>query len=78
MTSRLNRFKKTFSFNFIILGGAPSELLMPEIIIDAEIRLSDIKKTFYDIISQMEPFGPENYRPVFIVRNVLIRAGREF
>ena len=46
------------------------ELLTPQIIIDAEINFSEIVPSFYSILSQMEPFGPENMRPVFIARNV--------
>jgi single-stranded-DNA-specific exonuclease len=46
------------------------ELLIPEIIIDAEINFTDVHLSFFGILSQMEPFGPENMRPVFIARNV--------
>ena len=46
-------------------------LLIPEIIIDAEINFKNISKSFYGIITQMEPFGPENMRPVFITKNIL-------
>ncbi len=46
------------------------EQLIPEIIIDAEINFADINPSLYSILSQMEPFGPENMRPVFISRNV--------
>ena len=46
------------------------ELLIPEIVIDAEMKFKDITWSFYNIISQMEPFGPENLRPLFLVRNV--------
>ncbi len=46
------------------------ELLVPEIIIDAAIQFSDINLVFYNIITQMEPFGPENMRPVFITNQV--------
>jgi len=46
------------------------DLLIPEIIIDAEISFSDINPSLYSILSQMEPFGPENMRPVFIARKV--------
>ena len=45
-------------------------LLIPEIIIDAEIYFKDLTMSFYNIITQMEPFGPENMRPVFIAKNV--------
>lgn len=46
------------------------ELLIPEIIIDAEINFTEIKEPFYNILCQMEPYGPENMRPVFIAKNV--------
>ena len=46
------------------------DLLIPEIKIDAEIKFSDITPSLFSILSQMEPFGPENMRPVFIARNV--------
>ncbi|MES2330488.1 MAG: single-stranded-DNA-specific exonuclease RecJ [Bacteroidota bacterium] len=46
------------------------ELLTPEIVIDAEISFSDITPSFFSILLQMEPFGPENMRPVFIAKNV--------
>jgi len=45
--------------------------LVPEIIIDAEISFAEITPSFYSILSQMEPFGPENMRPVFIAKNVV-------
>jgi single-stranded-DNA-specific exonuclease len=46
------------------------KLLIPEIIIDAEIDFAEITDTFYGIIKRMEPFGPENMRPTFITKNV--------
>ena len=58
-------------FEVVVSSTITPELLIPEIIIDAEITLKDIKQSFYDIIAQMEPFGPENLRPVFLVKNVL-------
>lgn len=45
--------------------------LIPEIIIDAEVEFKELTISFYNIIHQMEPYGPENLRPVFIVRNVV-------
>ena len=45
-------------------------LLVPELIINTEITFKDINKIFYKIIEQMEPYGPENMRPVFITKNV--------
>lgn len=46
------------------------EQLIPEIIIDCELSLADIQPGFFNIIKQMEPFGPENMRPIFVTRNV--------
>ncbi|HLP36606.1 single-stranded-DNA-specific exonuclease RecJ [Lacibacter sp.] len=46
------------------------EQLIPEIIIDEELQLADIKPGLYNIIKQMEPFGPDNMRPVFVSKKV--------
>lgn len=45
--------------------------LTPEITINAALPLDDISLQFYQIISQMEPFGPENMRPIFIAKGVV-------
>jgi len=46
------------------------ELLVPEIVIDAEVSFSELTPSFYNILCQMEPFGPENMRPTFIAKKV--------
>lgn len=58
------------AFNNVVAQTIPPELLVPEIKIDAAIQFSDISLIFYKIITQMEPFGPENMRPVFITKQV--------
>jgi single-stranded-DNA-specific exonuclease len=58
-------------FEEVVSAIISPELLIPEIVIDAEITLKDIKRSFYDILCQMEPFGPENPRPLFIARAVM-------
>lgn len=58
-------------FEEVVSATIKEESLIPEIIIDAEISLKDITPAFYNIICQMEPFGPENMMPVFIARNVV-------
>lgn len=45
--------------------------LVPEIMIDAELPFETIRQTFYNILRQMEPFGPGNVQPVFIARQVM-------
>lgn len=57
-------------FEEVVQASIHPELLIPEIVIDAEISLMDIKQSFYDIICQMEPFGPDNLRPVFVAKKV--------
>jgi single-stranded-DNA-specific exonuclease len=57
-------------FNEVVSASIEDRLLIPEITIDAEIIFPEIKQTLHDILTQMEPFGPENMRPVFIARNV--------
>ncbi len=66
---QVNAFRE--KFEEVVAATITPELLIPEIIIDAEISFRDIKKSFYDIVCQMEPFGPENLRPVFISKNVM-------
>ena len=61
----------TNKFEEVVSATIPDHLLIPEIIIDAEISFADITPNFYNIVCQMEPFGPENMRPVFIAKNVL-------
>lgn len=57
-------------FEEIVSATIHPELLIPEIVIDAEINFSDIQWPFYNILQQMEPFGPENLRPVFVAKKV--------
>jgi single-stranded-DNA-specific exonuclease len=57
-------------FEEVVQSSIAPEQLIPEIVIDAEITLADIRKSFYDIICQMEPFGPDNLRPSFLIRRL--------
>jgi single-stranded-DNA-specific exonuclease len=58
-------------FEAVVASTITPELLVPEIIIDAEINFSESKPPFYNILSQMEPFGPENVKPIFMARQVV-------
>ncbi len=66
---QVNAFRE--KFEEVVSLTIPPELLVPEIIIDAIITLKDIRRSFYDILCQMEPFGPDNPRPVFMAKNVM-------
>lgn len=57
-------------FEEVVSATITEELLIPELLIDSELLFKDISPTFFKIISQMEPFGPENLRPLFVARNV--------
>ncbi|HUQ96209.1 MAG TPA: single-stranded-DNA-specific exonuclease RecJ [Chitinophagaceae bacterium] len=57
-------------FEEVVHASLHPDLMIPEIVIDAEIQLKDISQPFFNIICQMEPFGPDNLRPTFLTRNV--------
>ena len=57
-------------FESVVAATIEDHLLIPEIVIDSEISFTDIKMSFYKLVSQMEPFGPQNLRPVFIAKKV--------
>ncbi len=60
----------TRKFEEVVNASIDERLLIPEIVIDAELSFNEITRSFYNILCQMEPFGPGNMRPVFIARNV--------
>jgi single-stranded-DNA-specific exonuclease len=45
--------------------------LVPELIIDAELRFESIRQSFYNTLARMEPFGPGNAQPVFVARRLM-------
>jgi single-stranded-DNA-specific exonuclease len=61
----------TERFENYVCANVTDEMLIPEIVIDAEINFTEINQIFFNIICQMEPFGPENMRPVFIAKNIV-------
>ena len=65
---QIENFKN--AFEEVVASSITPEQLIPEIVINAEIQFADITEKFYNIIKQMEPFGPDNMKPVFIARNV--------
>ena len=67
---RLGEFKEAFAL--VAKELLTTELLTPEIRIDAEIDLSDLTPKFIRVLNQFAPFGPQNMRPVFAVRNAEI------
>ncbi|MBS1654939.1 MAG: single-stranded-DNA-specific exonuclease RecJ, partial [Bacteroidetes bacterium] len=71
MTLELEKVKAfQEKFEEVVASTIDPHLLIPEIVIDAELHFSDINWSFYNILTQMEPFGPENLRPVFVARRI--------
>lgn len=68
LPEHLENFKN--EFEKVVSATITPDLLIPEIVIDAEINFEEINFSFYNIIAQMEPFGPENMKPVFVTRRV--------
>ncbi|MFN0275663.1 MAG: single-stranded-DNA-specific exonuclease RecJ [Chitinophagales bacterium] len=64
----LEAFKQ--KFDNVVRKNISLEQLTPEIEIDAEISLSDIRIEFYNILKQFAPFGPGNMYPVFMTKYV--------
>jgi single-stranded-DNA-specific exonuclease len=58
-------------FEEVVAATIDPQLLVPEIVINGEIGFKDITWSFHNIIQQMEPFGPENLRPLFVARRVM-------
>jgi len=65
---QLEAFKEAFEQS--VTERITEEQLTPEITINSILPLDNINMNFYQIISQMEPFGPDNMRPVFIAQKV--------
>lgn len=61
-------------FESVVSDSIEDHLLVPEIVVDATLQFRELTPSFYQIICQMEPFGPDNLRPVFIARNLLDRG----
>ena len=59
-----NKFEET------VASTIEDRLLVPEIVIDTVINFAELTPSFYRILCEMEPFGPENMRPVFIAKAV--------
>lgn len=58
------------AFETAVSKQITAEQLIPQVVVDAEIDFKEINLAFYNIITQMEPFGPENMRPTFLTRKV--------
>ena len=58
-------------FEQVVSSTIDEKLMIPELVIDTEVEFRNITYPFFQVISQMEPFGPDNLRPVFLAKNVI-------
>lgn len=65
---QLDAFK--IAFENAVAERITPEQLTPEIVINAILPLDQINMSFFQIISQMEPYGPDNARPLFLAQGV--------
>ena len=64
----LGAFQKRFEE--IAAATLSDAQMVPELVIHAAVDITDLTPSFYNILEQMEPFGPDNPKPVFCVRDV--------
>ncbi len=69
---KLPEFNNAFE-NFVN-ENITDEMLIPEIEIDADIKLYDITSKFFKILIQFSPFGPGNSNPVFMTKSLTDRG----
>jgi single-stranded-DNA-specific exonuclease len=65
---QLEAFKE--AFEKAVAERITPEQMVPEISINALLPLDQISMQFFQIIAQMEPFGPDNMGPIFLAKNV--------
>lgn len=58
-------------FEEYVQNNISDDMLVPQIKIDAKIKLSDITPKFFRLLKQFEPFGPKNMTPIFTSEEVV-------
>lgn len=62
-------------FDVIARAQLTTEMLTPEIAIDAELSLNELTPSFFKLLAQFAPYGYGNHRPVFISKGVVSANG---
>jgi single-stranded-DNA-specific exonuclease len=57
-------------FEEVVAATIQDHMLVQEIEIDADLCLSDITPSFFNVLKQFAPFGPGNMNPIFRTENV--------
>jgi len=68
--SNLEAFQQRFEE--VVASSMTEELQTPVLEVDLQINFDAITPGFNSILKQMAPFGPENHKPVFEARNVIV------
>jgi single-stranded-DNA-specific exonuclease len=66
----LDEFRRRI--NKIAANNLSEEDFQPELNIDCDLDLSEVDMSFWKLLSQFEPFGPGNLRPIFVSRDVRV------
>jgi single-stranded-DNA-specific exonuclease len=62
--AKIDAFRERF--NEAVGAQVSDDDLVPRVAADARVTLGDLTPKFVNIVKQMEPFGPENMRPVLL------------
>ena len=65
---KLDEFKA--QFKQIADDQIPKENLIPKISVNAEMNISEINQRFLKFLHALEPYGPQNMRPIFVSRGL--------
>lgn len=65
---KVDAFKKRFEE--VVSRDITEDQLIPSVNVDTVIFLDEINNRFYNVLSQMGPFGPQNMQPVFVSENL--------
>lgn len=61
-------------FEEIVASTIAEEHLIPLLEIDAKLPIDWITDKFYNVLRQMEPFGPENMTPIFATDELMVEG----
>jgi single-stranded-DNA-specific exonuclease len=65
---RVQEFR--LAINAVATELISTDMLEPELRVDASIDLSELNPKYFAIIRQFQPYGPDNMRPAFYAKNV--------
>jgi single-stranded-DNA-specific exonuclease len=63
------------AFDAVAQSQISDEMLVPEILIDSELELNELSPKFMKMLRKFAPFGFDNFKPVFLSRNVVSANG---